>query len=170
MSNRYRNTATKFRARLVGRQPSESTCGPLEVNVIYTDREATSAALVFAEAFARDLGARICLREAFVVPFELPVDCPPIPVSFLQERLRRLVSQIGTPAVEPSIHLYFCRDVVAALAQILKPGSLVVIGGRKHLWSTPETRMAKALRSKGHQVIFIDSKARSKVGRLAVAR
>src|SRR4029077_4509030 len=96
-----------------------------------------------------------------VVPFQLPLEEPPVPVAFLQETLRELVAQLETDTFDPAVHLYLCRDRVRALSQVLRPNSLVVLGGRKHWWPTAESKLARALRSQGHRVILVDSKARS---------
>ena len=142
--------------------------GPLEVNVIFSGLRETSAALNFAQSMARDLRARIRLQAAIAVPFPLPLDRPPISVPFLQTALRNLVSQLEKQTFDPAVNLCFCRDRVRALLQVLKPNSLVVIAGRKRWWPTAETRMANALRAKGHQVVFVDSKKQCVSGRPVV--
>ena len=129
--------------------------GRLEVNVIFTDPQATAAALKTAESFARDLGACIRMRAAIPVPYPLPVDKPPVPVSFTERLLSDLVCHLEQGGLEPTIDLCLCRDRLGTLLRVLRPHSVVVIGGRKRWWPTAETRMAKALRSKGHRVVFI---------------
>jgi len=131
------------------------------VNVIFTDVRSTAAALNFAQSFARELGARISLRAAIAVPFQLPLERPPISIAFLQYVMRELVAQLKTETFDPTLHLYLCRDRVWTLSKILEPNSLVVIGGRKRWWPTAETRMARTLQDKGHRVVFVDSRARS---------
>lgn len=130
---------------------------PLEVNVIFTDPQATAAALRFAQAFAHELGARIRLSAVIAVPHQLPLDHPAVSVAFLQENLRKLASR-AADGFDPTIHLYLCRDRVSALSQVLKPNSVVVLGGRKHWWPTAESKLARALGAKGHRVIFVDSR------------
>jgi hypothetical protein len=129
--------------------------GELEVNVVFTDQQATILALKTAESLARDLGACIRMRAAIAVPYPLPVDKPPVPVSFTRRLLSALICNLEQGAFEPTIDLYLCRDRRGALLKVLKPNSLVIIGGRKRWWATPERRMADALRSKGHQVVFV---------------
>jgi hypothetical protein len=75
--------------------------------------------------------------------------------------MRKLVAQLNRETFDPTLHLYLCRDRVWALSQVLKPNSLVVIGGRKRWWPTAEARMARALQDKGYRVVFVDSRARS---------
>jgi hypothetical protein len=162
MSKLYHETITNFPGKAVVRKSRPRfPSGPLELNVIFTDPRGTRAALNFAQSFAGELGARIHLRAAVAVPFQLPLEEPPVPVAFLQETLRKLVSQLEGDVFNPTVHLYLCRDRVLALSQSLKPNSLIVIGARRRWWPTAESRMALALHSKGHRVIFVDSRARS---------
>ena len=134
----------------------------LEVNVIFTDAQATVVALKTAGSLARDLGACIRVRAAIVVPYALPLDKPPVSVRFTERLLSDLVSRLELDAFEPIVHLYLCRNQADTLLQVLSPNSLVVIGGRKHWWPTAERRMARALRSKGHRVVFIGLKRETK--------
>jgi len=161
MSNQYHETLTNSPSKITRTAAPKFASGPLAVNVIFTDVQSTAAALNFAQSFARELGARISLRAAVAVPFQLPLDQPQISVAFLQDAMRELVAQLKSETFDPTIHLYLCRDRIWALSQVLKPNSLVVIAGRKRWWPTAETRMARALRAEGHRVIFVDSKTRS---------
>ena len=136
--------------------------GRLEVNVIFTDPQATVVALKTAGSLARDLGACIRLRAAIAVPYELPLDKPLMSVPFTERLLSDLVCRLELGTFEPSVHLYLCRDQVDTLLQVLRPNSLVVIGGRKHWRPAAERRMAKALRFKGHRVVFIGLKRGTK--------
>lgn len=171
MSKRHHETLTNLLGKaLTPQAPPTFALGPLEVNVLFTDLHATAAGLNFAQAFARELGARISVRAAIAVPPQLPLDEPPVSVAFLQENLRNLVSQVEKDTFDPSVHLYLCRDRVLTLLQVLRPNSLVVIGGPRRWWPTAETRMARALRSHGHRVIFVDSRAPAISGRPIFAR
>jgi hypothetical protein len=162
MSSRYHQTTTNLPGKAVAQESTPGfAAGPLEVNVIFTDVQSTAAALKFAQFFARELGAHISLRAAVAVAFQLPLDQPQISVAFLQDAMRELVAQLKSETFDPTIHLYLCRDRVWALSQVLKPNSLVVIGGRKRWWPTAETRMARALQDKGYRVVFVDSRVRS---------
>jgi hypothetical protein len=171
MSNRRHETLTNLPGKAITWKTAPGfASGPLEVNVIFTDLQATAAALKFAQSFARELGAQIRLRAAIAVPLQLPLDQPPVSVTFLRERLRKVVSQLERGTFDPTVHLYLCRDRVRGLLQALRPSSVVVIGGRRHWWPSAESRMADALRSKGHRVIFVDSRARPGSERPAFAR
>ena len=158
------NTAIAKPARPSAIWDTAEGLGPkrLEVNVIFTDPQATVAALKTAGSLARDLGACIRVRAAIAVPYALPLDKPPVSVRFTERLLSDLVCRLELDTFEPSVHLYLCRDQVETLLQVLSPNSLVVIGGRKHWWPTAERRVARALRSKGHRVVFIGVKRGTK--------
>jgi len=133
----------------------EQGLGRLEVNVIFTDPAATAVALQWAASLARNLSGRISLRAPLVVPLRLSLDESPVSVRFMERRLSDLVCRLGEDAAGATVHLYLCRDRVEALLEVLSPDSLVVIGGRKRWWATEESRIAKALQSKGHRVVFV---------------
>lgn len=162
MSTRYQEILTDPPARATSHiTASRFVSNPLEVNIIFTDLEATAAALKIAQSLAGELGARIRLRAAVAVPFQLPIDRPQVSLDFLQEMLGKLVSHVDRERFQPTIHLYVCRHRVRTLLQILKPDSLVIIGGRNHWWPTAERRIARAISSKGHRVVFVDSRPRA---------
>ena len=171
MSEQYSQAVKNVPKKAVTLKPDTGFAhGPLEVNVIFTDQASTAAALAFAQSLARDLGARIHLRFPVAVPFQLPLERPGVSVPFLQEQLRKVLADLEKDGFDPRAHLYLCRDRVRALQQSLKPNSLVVIGGRKRWWPTAESRIARALRAKGHWVICVDSKAPAEFERAMVAR
>lgn len=128
---------------------------PLEVNVIFTELDATAAALQAAESFARELSARIRLRAGLVVPVQLPLDQPLVSVEFLQQALRDLVDRSLAVELERTIHLYVCRDWMDTLSAVLKPDSLVVIGARRRWWPASTNRLARALRAQHNRVVVI---------------
>jgi hypothetical protein len=130
----------------------------LEVNVIFTDPQATVAALRTAGSLARDLAACIRIRVAIPVPYALPLDKPPVSVRFTENLLSDLVCRLKLDTFDPSVHFYLCRDQLEGLLRALNPNSLVVIGGRKQWWPTAEHRMAKSIQSAGHRVVFVGLK------------
>jgi len=160
MNKQYSHDVKNIPGKTVTLKPgTDFALGPLEVNVIFTEQAPTAAALACARSLARDLGARIHLLFAVEVPFQLPLERPGVSVSFLQEQLSKVLGDLEKDGFEPRANLYLCRDPVRALQQALKPNSLVLIGGRKRWWPTPESGIARALRAKGHRVICVDSKA-----------
>lgn len=127
--------------------------GNLEVRVIFTDPRGTIAALKTAGTLAAGLGASIKLIAAQAVPYAYPLDRPPVNIGFTERLLSETCHQVQG-ALETTVRLYFCRNRVETLLRVLAPNSLVVIGGRKGWWPTAERRLARTLRSKGHQVVF----------------
>lgn len=171
MSTRYHNAVRYSSGKAVALETSTAfALGPLEVNVIFTDQASTAAALAVAQRLARHLAARIHLQFAVEVPFQLPLDRPAVFVSFLQEKMRKALSDLAMDVFEPAAHLYLCRDRVRALRQALKPNSLVLIGGLKRWWPIPESRIVRALRANGHRVIFVESNGLMGSERAIVAR
>jgi hypothetical protein len=116
--------------------------------------EGTLAALKTAGTLANRLGGRITLVVPEVVPFHLPLNKPAVLHDWNERRLRTLVEQ---SPVETTVRFYLCRDRDETLASILKPHSLVVIGGKKRWWPTSERRLAKQLRRLGHEVILTET-------------
>jgi hypothetical protein len=101
------------------------------------------------------LGARIKLLVPQVVPQPLPLDTPPVLVEFNENRFRVIASQ---SPVETSVQIYLCRDRLATLTSTLKPGSIVVLGGKKRWWPTKEETLARQLRRAGYEVLFKETK------------
>jgi hypothetical protein len=126
----------------------------LNISVVFTSVESTLAALKHAGAMAGSLGARITLVVPQVVPYPLPLSTPPVSHDFNE---RRLTVIAGQSRVETKVAVYLCRDRMQALQGVLKPHSLVVVGGRKRWWPSPEELLAKTLRRAGHDVIFSET-------------
>ena len=129
----------------------EETEQKLNITVVFTAVETTLAALKEAGALASSLGARITLLVPQVVPYPLPLESPPVLVEFNEKRFRVMASQ---SPVETSVQIYLCRDRFEALHSALKPGALVVVGGKKRWWPTKDEALARQLRRAGHEVIF----------------
>jgi hypothetical protein len=125
----------------------------LEVNVLFTTTKGTHSALRMAGKLAGDLGARIRLIVPQVVPFPLELSHPPVKPEFIARGVCTMVSQ---HAIETEIQICLCREKLDAPLSVLKPNSIVVVGGRKRFWRTEETRIAELIRRQGHQVVFID--------------
>jgi hypothetical protein len=136
-------------------QPERSVAGQsktrFSISVVFTSVEATLAALRKAGELAARLHARIVLLVPQIVPYPLPLTSPPILLDF-NERRFRLIAQESP--VETSVRLYLCRDRRDMLKGALPPQSIVVLAGPKRWWPTAESRLARALRREGHEVIF----------------
>jgi hypothetical protein len=125
----------------------------LEITVIFTSAEATVAAIDRAGALLNGLNGRISLVAAQSVPYPLPLERPPVLLDFNKRRLIEIASE---SPVKTTVHLYLCRWRMETLASVLKPGSVVVIGGRKRWWLTWERSLARKLECSGFPVIFLE--------------
>jgi len=123
----------------------------LNIAVVFTSMEATITAMKEAGTLAGSLGARIDLVVPQVVPFPLPLESPPVLLEFNERRFREIASQ---SPVETAVQIYLCRDSAETLVNVLRPGSLVVMAGKRRWWPSRETIMARKLQKAGHEVIF----------------
>jgi hypothetical protein len=126
----------------------------LNVDVVFTSVPATLAALRKAAELANRLGARITLLVPQVVPHPLPLESPPVLLDWNERRFQVIAEQ---SPVETTVLLYLCRERATTLLRILRPNSLVVLGGPKRWWPTSEKRLARTLRKAGHEVIFTET-------------
>jgi hypothetical protein len=127
---------------------------PMEVTVIFTDPETTRNALKTAALLAGGLNARVRLVVPQVVPYALPLNEPPIPTGFTEQRICLLVADLG---VDTEVDICLCRNKRESLLCALRPHSVTVVGGRRRWWPTWEKRLAKQLRRSGHEVIFTET-------------
>lgn len=133
--------------------PGESGSS-LNLDVVFTSLEPTLAALKKAADLASRLNARITLVVPQVVPYPLPLKTPPVLIDFNERRFRVIASQCP---VAMTVRIYLCRDSAETVAGVLKPDSIVLLGGRRTWWPTAEKRLARQLRSAGHEVIFAET-------------
>jgi hypothetical protein len=145
--NRSLNTEIR-RPEAPGTEEQDSS---LNVWVIFTSVSATISALKRAGGLAESLGAQIALVVPQVVPYPLPLTSPPVLLEFQEKRFREIASECP---VNIRVQLYLCRDAVDTLKVVLKPRSLVIVGGRKRIWPTREKSLVRKLRRVGHEVIF----------------
>jgi len=125
----------------------------LNITVVFTTVEATIAALKKAGNLAESLGGWITLVVPQIVPFPLPLTSPPVLLEFQEKRFKEIASE---SRVDITVQLYLCRDGMDTLRKVLKPHSLVVVGGRKRFWPTLAQRLARRLRKSGHEVILTE--------------
>ena len=145
--------------QLQSHDPVDRRCNErLDLNVIFTDPQGTLAALRTAGKLAQGLGAHVHLVALQAVPLRLPIDQPQVSVDFRKRMLSELISQAELNPEETTAELYLCRDQAQALRQLLKPNSLVVMGGKKHWWPTAESRLEEALLAEGHEVVLAATK------------
>ena len=131
--------------------PIEPKHGHSEIAVVFTSVEATVGTLKHAGVLARQLDARIAIIVPQVVPWPLDLTSPPVPLEFNEARFRAIASQIGVPT---EVRIYLCRDFTQTVTRVLRPGSIVMVGGRSRWWPTAEKRLGGRLRRAGHTVIF----------------
>jgi hypothetical protein len=122
--------------------------------VVFTSFDTTIAALKTAATLASSLSAHITLVVPQVVPYPLPLESPPVLLDFLRQRIGEIA---GDSPVETTIRHFLCRDRLLTLSAVLKPSSIVVIGGRKKWWPTREKTLAWRLRRFGHEVILTET-------------
>lgn len=144
-----------------GQPVRKDSRGQLEVNVVFTDARATAGALRYAMSLARDLKVSIRLRAAIIVPWQLPLDEPPVSVAFTEQLLSDLVSEFDGESCALAVNLYLCRNWRETLLEILDPNSPVVIGSSKRWWFAAENRLARALRRKGYRVLVAGAEGNS---------
>ena len=130
----------------------------LEIAVVFTSVMPTIRALKEAGLLAMQLNARINLIVAQVVPWPLQLTSPPVLLEFDEGRFRVIASRTG---VHTDVSVYLCRARVRAITNVLRYGSLVMIGGRSRWWPTVEKRLAWKLRRAGHQVVFTEMEDRN---------
>jgi len=126
----------------------------LNISVVFTSVESTLAALKEAGALASGLGGQVTLIVPQVVPYPLPLETPPVLLDFSENRFRAMASK---SPVETSVQIYLCRERFETLISVLKPGALVVLGGRAGRWPwwpTKDERLAWELRRAGYEVLF----------------
>lgn len=128
--------------------------GGVVAHVVYTHHSATVTALHWVARLGISLGVRPVVLMFYAVPGPLPLDWRSVPRDFLENRIRTLKK--ATPA-EFSVRIYLCRHSGQILRQVLRPDSLVVVGGKHRWWPTDEQRLANLLRKDGHQVFLVDS-------------
>jgi hypothetical protein len=136
------------------RPDPDQTEARLNIHVVFTSVDATLAALRKAADLAGRLAARVILLVPQVVPYPLPLESPPMLLDWNERRFRILAEE---SAVETRVQLYLCRDRLQALVAVLKPHSLVILGGPRRWWSTSEKRLARQLHRAGHEVIFTET-------------
>lgn len=126
---------------------------PIEVNVVFTEFPGTIRALEKAAELTRGLNVRIRLLVPQAVPYPLSLESPPVLLEFNK---RRLLALACTLTMDLRVEIYLCRDQGELILAQLAPGSLVIVGGKKRMWPTRETRLARTLLRHGHVVVFAD--------------
>ena len=134
-------------------RPSVEAEAKLNIEVVFTTIEGTLSALRNAADLAKRLSARITLVVPQVVPYPCPLESPPVLLDWTERRFHVLAEHY---AVETTVQIYLCRDRIDTLLAMLKPHSMVVIGGRRRWWPTFESKLQRKMSRAGHEVIFAE--------------
>ena len=124
----------------------------VELIVAHTDCDITAALLRRAADLTAGLNARITLLAVHTVPY---------PASFASGAASHahLVGQLADLATESPVavtpQVVLARGREDGFRYMLKPESTVLVGTRKHLWQTPEERLARSLAGDGHKVALM---------------
>ena len=152
----YRSTSSIYSHEARRYEPPRAPAdGRIEIAVVFTDACGGFAAMQLAEGLAQQLGACLKLIMPYEVHYSLPLEAPPVMTEYLESQLHDLAAMTGMK-VEAQVCL--CRDKRIALNQALAPNSLIIVGGKKRWWSTPAQKLAQALESDGHHVIFAEQR------------
>jgi hypothetical protein len=121
--------------------------------VPYTTSELTSAALTAVAAFTGNLGVHVLLVAVQIVPFPLPLNRPPVSLSFVEQKLRAAACEIELPVITQVV---IARDREVAFDRAISPGSLVVLATKKRWWPTQQVKLARLLARAGHSVTLLE--------------
>jgi hypothetical protein len=132
--------------------PSVGRGSNLRLYIVGTTPQGTEWVLRHASLLARDLSARLTLLVAQVVPFPLPLDCPPVPLDWVEQGWSQLA---GRQAIDTQVRVCLCRDRNQTVRHELAAGSIVLIGLRDGWFSIAERILALRLRLDGHHVILL---------------
>ena len=128
------------------------------MNVLFTQPEATLAALGEAGRLSQQLSARICLLIGVSVGYPAPLTSAWGQVNAAKVRGRQIATSTGLPL---DIRVFLCRDEVTAFSEYLPPKSIVLVGGRRRWWRSHEQRLATRLSAAGLNALFMNTKEHS---------
>jgi hypothetical protein len=141
----------KGTSELSRRSSSRVATAVLRVVIPYTTSELTRAALRHAGA-CTDLNVEVSLIDIQIVPFQCPLDRPPIDKEFSERRLRDLLQEAQLAG---SAEVVYARDRLEALDRALQSESLIILTTNKRWWRTREEKLARALVKAGHRVMLL---------------
>jgi hypothetical protein len=125
------------------------------IHVVFTTASATTTALRAARELASQMDARLVVLIPEVIPFSLPLNCPPVAPRFVEDKIRTLAE--GLPD-DLEVRILVCRDRAEALNRTLQPKSLILMCGRERRWLNADASLARTLRRNSHHVIFLPLK------------
>lgn len=125
----------------------------LLINVAYTTPNGTLGALREAARLTAGMDANIRVIVPRVVPYPLELNQPQVNPECMAQHFRRLCVKTGA---DLRFEIVLCREVAHAYSVALDRNSVVIVGGRNRWWPTRETRLARSLTCKGHNVLFVN--------------
>jgi hypothetical protein len=124
--------------------------GP-SIHIIATNDDGTHAALTEARRLTRPSSGRVIILVPQFVSFVEPPASPCESVA-LTDRYRGLAAAAGVEAV---VRVCVCNRVDDLFRWMLSKDSRVIVGGRhRRFWPTAEQRLARRLKTLGHDVVF----------------
>jgi hypothetical protein len=122
--------------------PVDTAGRSIEVTVLHTSTQATLKGIDTATRLAKDLGAQIRLLVLRVVPYPLSLGTPDVSLEFTERLFLEMASRAN---LELRVDIRVGRDKRVMLESAIKPGSVVLIAGRRGWWRNPESRVARRL-------------------------
>ncbi len=140
--------------RYVGQAESPAQHAPrIQVTVLYTTDDETSAALAAAGVFAQKLNAEIRLVSFIVVPYPLDLTQPSVAPAFTVKHYTALIERMN---LEANIRICYCRELETGVGQALSSKSLVLMGRKPRWWALRENRLARLVRCSKHDLLVVD--------------
>jgi hypothetical protein len=114
------------------------------------------AALRTAAGFVAGLGGDIIVAAPLIVPYPLPLQCPPVDRRVLVAQIQSAIVQSGIGCGVQNVLIAYTRDDHDAWRALL-PAHCIVIVGKAGRWSPIRRfrawRAAEYLRKLGHEVL-----------------
>jgi hypothetical protein len=132
--------------------PAPASGPDSEIVIVFTDAPGTKAALAAADRLVHGLDLRLTLISPRIVPYPLPLECPPVPVEFLKGEMVELARGLDA---EITIHILLCRDRNEAVRRALRPESLVVMGTGNIRSRFDHRTLVRLLRAEGLRLILV---------------
>jgi len=124
----------------------------LDVVIAHTESTLTAAVLTRAAQLLAGLTPKITLLAVQTVPFPASFASAAASHAHLVSELIDLAEQ-SPLAVTP--HVVMARSRQEGFLYVLKSESTVLVGTRKHLWTSAEEKLARALARDGHKVALL---------------
>jgi hypothetical protein len=142
----------------------------LRITVVYTTIEGTLAALDAAVHLSKGLGANIVLLVAEELAIYYPLDHPPGAASFFEKVCRAILQELQLDESSIKLDIHFCRRQEQCFEAALEPRSLVVLGTKNRWWQRRERRLARNLKTLGHDAVLVRPRAEGSHSRSVVQR